>query len=96
MQKMDINTIRTILAEEIGKLRDGQTTAANVNAITNATGKILSTVKLEMEYHKLIGKTPNIDFIKVSSKKAIGNGASENKNTSEKTPKINQLKNVGK
>lgn len=69
MQKININSLRTILAEEIGKLRNGDTTAANVNAITNATGKILSTVKLEMEYHKLIGKTPNIDFIKVSDKK---------------------------
>ena len=74
MQKMDINNLRTILAEEIEKLRDGSTTPANVNAITNATGKILSTVKLEMEYHKLLGKTPEIDFIKVNDKKMIGSG----------------------
>lgn len=73
MEKMDINNLRTILAEEIGKLREGSTTPANVNAITNATGKILSTVKLEMEYHKLLGKTPDIDFIKVSDKKVITN-----------------------
>jgi hypothetical protein len=74
MTKMDINSLRTILAEEINKLRDGSTTPANVNAITNATGKILSTVKLEMEYHKLLGKTPNIDFIKVSDKKILQSG----------------------
>lgn len=36
---------------------------AEVNAIVNATGKILATVKMEIEYNKLIGKTPNIDFI---------------------------------
>jgi len=65
MKKMNINTLREILAEEIDKLRKGKTTPANVNAVTNATGKILSTVKLEIEYSKLLGKTPRIDFIKI-------------------------------
>ena len=64
---MDINSLRVILAEEINSLRKGQSTAANVNAIVNATGKILSTVKLEMEYSKINGKTPDIDFIKIKT-----------------------------
>lgn len=68
-KKMDINSLRAILAEEIQKLRDGHTNAANVNAVTNATGKILSTVKLEMEYSKMVGKAPDIDFIKLSDNK---------------------------
>lgn len=76
MKKIDINNLRTILAEEINKLREGSTTPANVNAITNATGKILSTVKLEMEYHKLLGKVPDIDFIKVKNGKSIANKSS--------------------
>jgi hypothetical protein len=58
-----IDDLRAILADEIAKIRTGTTTAANVNAVTNATGKILSTVKLEMEYNKLLGKTPHIPFI---------------------------------
>lgn len=62
---LDINSMRTMLSEEIGKLRNGDTTAANINAIVNATGKILTTVKMEMEYGKLLGITPKIDFIKV-------------------------------
>jgi len=70
-KKMNIDSLRGILAEEIQKLRDGQTNAANVNAVTNATGKILSTVKLEMEYCKLVGKTPDIDFITIADKKKI-------------------------
>ena len=69
----NVNDLRTILAEEITKIRNGETTAANVNAIVNATGKILTTVKMEIEYNKLIGKTPTIDFI-VTPKKI------ENKN----------------
>jgi len=59
---MNVNQLRKILSEEIQKIRDGTTTAANVNAITNATGKILSTIKLQMEYCKLTGKTPDIDL----------------------------------
>jgi len=64
-----VNDLRTILSEEIVKLREGTTTAASVNAIVNATGKILSTVKLEIEYNKLVGKMPDIPFIPVSRKK---------------------------
>ena len=66
-----VEDMRQVLSEEIDNLRTGKTTAANVNAIVNASGKILSTVKLEMEYNKLIGKTPNIGFVK--SKKLLEN-----------------------
>lgn len=70
-QALNINNLRETLAEEIQKLREGQTNAANVNAVTNATGKILSTVKLEMEYCKMIGRTPDIDFIQIKGPKEI-------------------------
>ena len=63
-----VNDLRSILAEEIQKIRSGNTTAANVNAIVNATGKILTTVKMEIEYNKLMGKTPVIPFISDSAK----------------------------
>lgn len=61
--QMNLNELRAVLGDEIQKIRDGNTTAANVNAISNATGKILSTVKLEMEYYRLIGKTPHIPLL---------------------------------
>lgn len=51
--------VRSILAAEIAKLRRGDTTAANVNAVTNAVGKLLSSYKLEIEISKLLGKKPN-------------------------------------
>lgn len=56
MASLNLNDIRNLLSEEIGRLQAGTTTAAGLNAITNATGKILSTVKLEMEFYKLTGK----------------------------------------
>lgn len=43
---------------EIHRLRNNETTAAGVNAISNATGKILSTYKLELEISKLVGRAP--------------------------------------
>jgi len=62
----NMNDIRQMLAEEIQKLRDKQTTPANVNAIVNATGKILSTIKMEIDYAKLTNKHAKIDFIQLS------------------------------
>ena len=68
---MNVNDLRIMLAEELTKLRNEQTTPASLNAIVNATGKILSTVKLEMEYGKMLGKTPKIDFIKITALKKL-------------------------
>ncbi len=59
----NIDGLRTVLAEEIDNLRSGNTTAANVNAVTNASGKILSSIKLEMEFCKLTGRTPQSLFL---------------------------------
>ena len=61
-----INDYREILSEEIDKVRNDVTTPAKINAITNAVGKVLSTVKLEMEYAKLSGTKPNILMLKQS------------------------------
>lgn len=61
----NMNDIRKMLCEEIEKLRSKETTPAAVNAITNATGKILSTIKLELEFAKLTNKKPSNDFIQL-------------------------------
>lgn len=65
----NVESLREILADEIQKIRTGKTTAANINAITNAAGKIFQSVKLEMEYAKMIGKKPDIKFIKLTGPK---------------------------
>lgn len=54
-----LNDLRSVLSDEIKKLRSNNTTAASVNAVSNATGKILSTYKLELEVAKLLGRKPN-------------------------------------
>ena len=62
MEKLNIQSLQLVLWEAIQQVRESTTTAANCNAITNASGKILSTVKLHMEYCKLTGKNPEIDL----------------------------------
>lgn len=64
-----VNDLRKILAEEISKVRSGDTTAANVNAIVNASGKILTTIKMEIDYAKLSGKPLAINWLDVETKK---------------------------
>ena len=63
MEKLNISNIRNLLWEEIHKLRKGETSAAAVNAITNANGKILTTVKLQMEYAKMTGGPLNLQLL---------------------------------
>lgn len=63
---LNINDIRGILSEEITKIREGQQTASNVNAIVNAVGKIFTSVKMEMEYARLTGRTPQISILDVN------------------------------
>ncbi len=60
---MTMDEMRAVLTDSIQQIREGKTTAAVVNAISNASGKILSTIKLEMEYYRLTGKTPNIPIL---------------------------------
>lgn len=60
--------LRFALANELKKVATGQSTPAAANAFANLSGKILSSVKLELEYNKLAGLKPNIEFIKSISK----------------------------
>jgi len=58
IKQFTLNELRGILSDEIEKLRSGTSTPAGVNAVSNASGKILSTFKLELEVAKILGKRP--------------------------------------
>lgn len=68
-EPLSINSIQKVLWDEIDKVIKGKTTAANCNAVTNATGKILSSVKLYLEHCKLVGKAPETNLFDSQSKK---------------------------
>lgn len=55
--------LQEILSEQIDRVTRDETTPAKVNAVVNATGTILRTVKMQMDYHKQIGRTPVIPLL---------------------------------
>lgn len=63
---MQIDQLRDVLAEQIELLRQKKTSPQMANAITNATGKIVSTFRLEFEYARMMSKRPKAP--KLSSK----------------------------
>ncbi len=63
-----MHDLRQMLSEEIDSIRAKKTTPGAVNAICNATGKFLSTIKLEMEFAKMIGKQPSSHFLTLMDK----------------------------
>lgn len=62
-----LDGLRVVLSDSIRDLIEAESSAANVNAISNATGKILSSIKLQMEYYRLTGKTPNIPMLEAGT-----------------------------
>ena len=63
-----MHDLRQMLSEEIDNIRAKKSTPGAVNAICNATGKFLSTIKLEMEFAKMFGKEPAGSFIHLMEK----------------------------
>lgn len=61
----NMTELREVLCEQIDALRAKTTTPVQVNAICNATGKILASIKLEIEYCRLMGRRPESDFMKL-------------------------------
>lgn len=67
----NIEDLRSFLANELKRVSSGESTPASANASANLAGKILSSVKMELEYNKMAGTTPHIDFIKTHPKTEI-------------------------
>ncbi len=51
------------LRDTLDLLAEGGTTPANANAVVNVTAAYLRTVKMQMDYAKQTGKTPNIPLL---------------------------------
>ena len=55
-QIRDMNDLRAVIIDQIEKLKTKETTPAVANAVFNGCGKVLSTVKMEIEYNRYIKK----------------------------------------
>lgn len=60
----NVEELRAFLANELERVSTGEITPASANASANLAGKVLSSVKMELEYNKMAGATPNIGFLK--------------------------------
>ena len=67
MDVKTVNDLRTMLVSEMERVRKGESTPAALNALVNGCGKVFSSIKLEIEYNKAVGKTPFIPMLKGSS-----------------------------
>jgi hypothetical protein len=60
---MSMSDIRIVLSDQIRDLAAQSTSPANANAVTNAVGKLLSSLKLEMEYRRQMNRTGGIRLL---------------------------------
>ncbi len=60
---LNLNDIRAVLSDEVQLLRDGASTPGRIAGVTNAVGKIMTSIKLEMEYLRLSGQKVDLEFL---------------------------------
>lgn len=56
MQIKNTENVRKVIADEIELVRKGDSNPARANAIANLIGKLLNSVKLDIEVHKYFAK----------------------------------------
>jgi hypothetical protein len=64
-----VDDMRTILSEQIDGIRNNTTTISKANAIVNAIGKYLHSVRLQLEYCKLQGTAAQVKFPMLESRR---------------------------
>lgn len=77
--EMSFRELRGILADEIRRLRDGQSAPPTVNALSNAAGKVIQSAKVELEICKFIGRQPNFGALTSIAEKSEANPETEKK-----------------
>lgn len=61
---------QSILSEQIERIVAGESTPATANAVVNLTATYLRTIKMQMDYAKQTGRTPNIPLLLTDEKPA--------------------------
>ena len=63
MIPMNIESLRNILIETVSSLRSGQTPPATAEAISNASGKIIASIRVQLEYARMRNEVPKLAFM---------------------------------
>lgn len=56
------------LSTQVKALETDDTTPGKANAIANVVGKIVSVIKLQLEYNKQMGKPKTMQFLEIEHK----------------------------
>ena len=59
-----ITDLRSELCDTFDDLRAGNVTPKVASEMNNSAGKIIHTLKVQLEYHTMTKSTPNIPFLK--------------------------------
>jgi len=62
------NDLRKLLCETIAAVRNKAMTPDSADAISNASGKIIASLRVELEYRKMRGEIPLLPFMDSTSK----------------------------
>lgn len=62
---MNIKDLRDSLLESFEELKNGKLKTKEAKEITNMSGKIIMSAKVEMDYNKLMKTDRRIDFLEV-------------------------------
>lgn len=63
MATTDITSLRNELLEVFDQLRSGKMKPAMAKEINNTAGKVIGSVKVQLEFCKLSGSKPEIKFL---------------------------------
>ena len=69
----NIRELRDIICEEIDNVRTAKSTPATANSVANLTGKVFTSIKLELEYARLVNRQPKLEGLFVTTGKQIEN-----------------------
>lgn len=55
--------LRAILCDTIAKVRGQEITPDAAEAVSNASGKIIASLRVELEYRRMRGEVPSLAFL---------------------------------
>ena len=71
MAPSNINELRAVLCETIAAVRAKEITPDAAEAVTNASGKIVTSFRVELEYRRMRGEVPQLAFMDCPNKQII-------------------------
>lgn len=65
----NIQDLRNDLLDNYNKTKTGEISVGLAKELSNSAGKIISTVKTQIDYNKYVGNTSKIPFMKIKKHK---------------------------